>query len=283
VIQPLEESLNIAPGGKTTPASNDHTKTGEGDAAEEKDEEERESYKSFDDLRKRRFLWYYESYTRTIDVESGKVKINEYFEEMPFESNNNEMTGQFNYPDLKKRLLKIKDELMNETVQWTDQGLNAKKDDLSIASNLSLQYQQIMEDFKERKYFSLDLSLVGGNPFVWEATYFGPPTTHLDGGVFNIKIHLSPRFPQEQPRVFLKTPIFHHHVSKDGILCYHTDRAGEMRHHIDAIVRTIEEESPPFDPRTTVNLEATKLFWGTPEERKKYYRALRRSVDDSTL
>ncbi|KAF3390942.1 Ubiquitin-conjugating enzyme E2 Z [Talaromyces pinophilus] len=226
-----KESLNIAPGSKSIPAS-ENTKTSEGDVAMEDDEEERESYQSFVDLRKRRFPWYYESYMHTIDVESEKV--------------------------------------------WTDEGLMAKKDDLGIASNLSLQYQQILEDFNERKYFSLDLSLVDGNPFTWDATYFGRPGTHLDGSVFNIMIHLSPRFPQEQPRVFFKTPIFHHHVSEDGMLCYHTDRPGEMKHHIQTIVRTTEEESPPFDPRTTVNLAATKLFWGTPNERKKYYRALRR-------
>lgn len=276
MLQPLEESLNIAPGSKNIPAENTETSEGE-------DEEERESYQSFDDLRKRRFLWYYESYMHTIDVESEKVVPNQLFGEMPFERNGNQMRGRFDYADLKSRLITVKDQLIKETMQWTDEGLKAKKDELGIASNLSLQYQQILEDFNERKYFSLDLSLVDGNPFAWDATYFGRPGTHLDGAVFNIKIHLSPRFPQEQPRVFFKTPIFHHHVSKDGMLCYHTDRSGEMKHHIQTIVRTIEEESPPFDPRTTVNLEATKLFWGTPNERKKYYRALRRSVEDSTL
>ncbi|PCG91431.1 Ubiquitin-conjugating enzyme, E2 [Penicillium occitanis (nom. inval.)] len=145
--------------GKSILAS-ENTKSSEGDVAMEDDEEERESYQSFDDLRKH--------------------------------------------------------QLMKETMQWTDEGLMAKKDDLGIASNLSLQYQQILEDFNERKYFSLDLSLVDGNPFTWDATYFGRPGTHLDGSVFNIMIHLSPRFPQEQPRVFFKTPVFHHHVSKMG-------------------------------------------------------------------
>jgi hypothetical protein len=48
-----------------------------------------------------------------------------------------------------------------------------------------------MEDFKERKYFSLDLFLVDGNPFFWDATYCGRHGTHLDGEVFSIKIHLS--------------------------------------------------------------------------------------------
>lgn len=275
MLQPLEESLRIAAGSKT--------ETSEGDFAVEDNEEGRESYQSFDDLRKRRFLWYFDSYMHTIDVESGKVEKGQLFQEMPFENTGNQMRGRFDYPDLRNRLMTTKDQIMKETMRWSDEGLRAKTDDLSIASNLSLQYQQILEDFNERKYFSVDLSLVDGNPFVWDATYFGRPGTHLNGGVFNIKIHLSPRFPQEQPRVFFKTPIFHHRVSKDGMLCYHTDRSGEMKHHIETMVRTIEEEAPPYDPRTTVNLEATKLFWGTPDQRKKYYRTLRRSVEDSTI
>lgn len=50
----------------------------------EDDEEERESYQSFVNLRKRRFLWYYESYMHTIDVESEKVVPSQLFGEMPF-------------------------------------------------------------------------------------------------------------------------------------------------------------------------------------------------------
>lgn len=280
VVLPLEEALRIKPNGAVFRSTSDYSEeNGDEQSAEE---EARRSIESFDDLRKRRFLWYYESYMHTIDVESAKVKVNEEFQQMQFEHYSNEMAGFFNYPELKKRLGAIKKEITNETERWALEGFEASKREESIASNLYLQHQQIIEDFKERKYFSVDLALVDDNPFVWLITYFGRPTTNLGGGVFRIKIHLSIRFPDEQPRVFVETPIFHHRVSKDGVLCYFTNRPGELRHHLDAIVQTLEDESPPFDPRTKVNLEAAKLFWGTPEERKKYNRALQRSVDAST-
>ncbi|EED13238.1 ubiquitin conjugating enzyme, putative [Talaromyces stipitatus ATCC 10500] len=283
VIQPLEESLNIS---KTMPGVDDADKmkddSDDANNAEKEKSKRRQSFQPFDDLRKRRFLWYYESYMHTIDVESEKVKLNDPFREMRFEYRLNTMRGCFNYPDLKERLIRIRDEIMKETQRWAIEGLKTKTDDLCIASNLSTQLQQIMGDFEEQKNSSLHLSLVDDNPFVWGITYFGCPSTHLDGGVFNIKIHISPRFPQEQPRIFFEKPIFHHHVSKGGMLCYHTNRPGELKCHIEAVVQTIEEESPPFDPRTTVNLEASRLFWGTPEDRKKYIRALRRSLEDST-
>jgi ubiquitin-conjugating enzyme E2 Z len=101
------------------------------------EEEERESYQSFDDLHKRRFLWYYESYMHTIDVESEKVLSSQLFGEMPFEMNGNKMRRRFDYPHLKSRLITIKYQLMKETMRWTDEGLKAKKDDLGIASNVT--------------------------------------------------------------------------------------------------------------------------------------------------
>jgi ubiquitin-conjugating enzyme E2 Z len=54
-----------------------------------------------------------------------------------------------------------------------------------------------------------------------------------------------------------------------------------MLHHIEAIVAALEEDDPPYDPRTTVNPEASKLFWGSPDDRKKYKRTLRRDVERS--
>jgi len=43
----------------------------------------------------------------------------------------------------------------------------------------------------------------------------------------------------------------------------------------------LEEESPPYDPRTLVNPEAAKLFWGSKDDKKIYNRKLRRAVQQS--
>lgn len=53
-------------------------------------------------------------------------------------------------------------------------------------------------------------------------------------------------------------------------------RADDGRSHIDAIIQLMEEENPPYDPRTQVNADASKLYWGTPEEKRQYNRKLRR-------
>lgn len=257
-------------------------------SSEEDDEDDRilakdgmPAFEPFKDLLKRRFLWYYESYMLSIQAASPKVKPGQAFDKMPFEGMDNSMDGRFHYPEIKKRMALIKDTIMKETDSWAKEGLQSKAKESGISVNLERQYEQIVEDLKRKKHFTLDLALCDENPFVWELTYFGRPMTHLDGGIFKIKISLSPRFPDEQPRVFVQTPLFHNRISKDGVLCYFPKRPEEMKYHIEAIVEALEDESPPYDPRTTVNPDASKLFWGSADDKKKYNRALRRSVQSS--
>ncbi|KAI9037458.1 ubiquitin-conjugating enzyme E2 [Aspergillus affinis] len=273
VIEPLESALCV----QTDAIQNTFSSSDEGDQHLYDDDE----IITFDDFRKRRFLWYFESYMQTIDEAIPETPPQRKFETMPFEGYKNGMEGHFNYPELKRRLSQVKDKIFEETFGWVDEGSQAKKQELGIAVNLQRQYEQIVEHFKSQKNFTIDLSLVDGNPFLWEFIYFGRPMTQLDGGIFKFKIYLSPRFPDEQPRVLVETSLFHIRVSPSGVLCYSPQRPDEMRFHIEAIVAAMEEESPPYDPRTTVNPEATKLFWGSPDEKKQYNRQLRRSVQRS--
>ncbi|KAF1999449.1 UBC-like protein [Amniculicola lignicola CBS 123094] len=238
-------------------------------------------FEPFKDLCKRRFLWYYESYMRSVEIEAKKHKDGARFEKMPFEGTGNNMEGEFNYTSLKKRLETIYEKLHEEAHSWAAEGLISVQKETSIASNLQRQFEQIVESYRRNDAVTIDLELVDKNPFVWQLVLFGRMMTNLDGGVFRIKIYLSPKFPDVLPRVKFETPLFHHRVSPDGILCYNPSRKDDMRTHIAAIIEAIEEESPAYDPRTLVNYEASKLFWGTPEDKKIYNRRLRRSVQDS--
>jgi len=192
------------------------------------------------------------------------------------------MEGTFQYTSLKKRLEIIYQKLNEEMEAWATEGQVAIQKEMSIASNLQRQYEQIVEAYKHNDSVTLDLELVDKNPFVWQLVLFGRPMTNLDGGMFRIKLYLSTKFPDVLPRIKFETPIFHHRVSKDGILCYNPYRKDDLKSHIEAIIEAVEEESPAYDPRTLVNPEAAKLFWGSPDEKKLYNRKLRRSVQEST-
>lgn len=274
VIERLEDYLGIKrgkPSQVTVYNAEEDYQSGAGDAP----------FEPFKDLCKRRFLWYYESYLASIDAEMKKRKEGERFEKMPFEGPGNTMEGTFQYPQLKERLQAILTKLNEETLGWATEGMRAVEKEMGIASNLQRQFEQIVENYKKNDAVTLDLDLVDKNPFVWRLLFFGRPMTHLDGGMFRILIHVSPKFPDVLPRVKFDTPIFHHRVSPDGVLCYNATRKDDMRSHIEAIIEAIEEESPAYDPRTLVNLEAAKLFWGGPDQKKLYNRRLRRSAQDS--
>ncbi|KAK3693839.1 small conjugating protein ligase-like protein [Podospora appendiculata] len=280
VIQRLEEYLGIGIDGQiTAPVINKEDYELDMDVM---DDDSSVPFEPFKDLCKRRFLWYYESYLITIQKGKEEVKDGTPFTRMPFEGSSNTMEGKFNYSELERRLRNIKQALDAEMEGWATEGLAAKAKEDTVAVNLQRQYEQVVESFKS-SVSPNNLALVDRNPFVWDLTYFGKPMTQLDGGLFRIKIHFSPRFPEEQPRFRFETRLFHHRISADGTPCYFSalGRREDVKSHIEAVVEALEEEHPPYDPRTLVNPEAYKLYWGSADDRKIYNRRLRRSVQQS--
>lgn len=209
------------------------------------------------------------------------VKTNENFIAMPFEGSGNIMPGKFNYPELKHRMGLIHMQLFREIDYWAKEGALQVRRETTLASMMERNFQQILESYKKNDMVTLDIDLVDQNPFVWQLTYFGRPMTNLDGGMFRIKVSFSIRFPEEQPRVVFETKTFHHRISKDGILCYLPKRDDDIKSHIEAIIEAIEDTDPPYDPRTLVHPEASKLYWGSADNKKQYSRQLRRAVQRS--
>ena len=279
-MQRLEECLGLLPDG-TLEVEDGAAGMATAEDSDTDIEDIESTFEPFHDLMKRRFLWYYDSYLLTIAEAEKGVKVQEEFKRMPFEGSGNVMSGKFNYPELRRRLQQIRRRLDKETNDWAIQGLAAMKKETSLASNLQRKVEQILESYKNNHTVSLDIELEDRNPFVWNLTIFGRPMTHLDGGMFRIKICISPRFPDEQPRVIFQTRMFHHRIAKDGVMCYFPTKPEDMKSHISAIIEALEEESPPYDPRTMVNPEAAKLFWGSAEDKRNYNRQLRRSVQRS--
>lgn len=239
------------------------------------------NFEPFKDLCKRRFMWYYDSYLLAVEKAKAEVTDGQNFTRMPFECPGNGMDGKFGYTELERRLKLIKTQLDAETEHWAVEGLQSAKKDSNISANLRRQFEQVVEFYKHAESVTLTIELVDDNPFVWRLTYFGRPMTNLDGGLLNIKIAFSPRFPEEQPRARFETPLFHHRIAKDGTPCY-IPKGEDAKAHIEALIAALEEEDPPYDPRRMVHPEAAKLYWGTPEDRKMYHRRLRRAVQSTT-
>ena len=252
------------------------------DIDEELDDGNSPTFEPFKDLCKQRFLWYYPSYLATLDLAEKKHTPGQHFKTMPFEGASNTMPGKFEYPELRRRLVLIRQVLDQETSRWAEEGAVLVRRDHTFPSHLFRQFSHLVETYKKNEMVTLDIDIeTKTNPFIWIITYFGRPMTQLDGGMFKIRIHISPRFPDEQPRVQFLTKLFHHRVGTDGTLCYFAKRQDDLLSHVDGIVEAVEEETPPYDPRTLVNLEASRLFWGGEADKKQYNRRLRRDAQRS--
>ncbi|KAM3419260.1 hypothetical protein BST61_g5198 [Cercospora zeina] len=274
---PLASGTN----GTSTPAS-----VHEYDAEATYNALEQGQWDPFADLIKRRFLWYYDTYTRAIDMFSGAQRDGAAFKRMEFEYPPNSMEGHFGYKNLKGRMETILARLDEEAQSWEQQGAQQVVNATQLATQLAFQFKQLQDKWNKGSYAGchMEISLPNPkNPFLWHLTLFGEPMTNLDGGIFNMDLFVPPDFPVTQPRVKLTTPIFHHRVSTNGHLCYFAPREDEIGSHLDAIVAAIEDKDSSFDPRATVNPESFDLRWGKEDERKLYNRKLRRSAQESSL
>ncbi|RSM10725.1 hypothetical protein BHE90_015113 [Fusarium euwallaceae] len=280
VIQRLEGYLGLTAHGPPHVGE----EASDGDPDDDDIDESSVPFEPFKDLCKRRFLWYYESYLAAVQKGKSETKVGQIFARMPFESpGSNSMDGKFNYTELERRLNIIKTAIDAEPQKWAEEGLASKARESTVAVNLQHQFEQVVEAFK-RGDMPHNVFLENDNPFVWVITYFGRPMTNLDGGLFRIKMNFSPRFPEEQPRVKFETKIFHHHIASDGTACYSPNplKREDVRSHIEAIFSFLEDDEPAYDPRKIVNPEASKMYWGGgADDKKKYNRRLRRSVQQS--
>lgn len=147
------------------------------------------SFEPFKDLCKRRFLWYYDTYLATIAAERQKVSEGQQFVKMPFEHHGNTMEGKFLYSEIERRLRFVREMLDKETAGWALEGLAHKAKESGVAANLQRQYEQTVEYYKKCDSVTIDIELVGDNPFVWRVVSKGwgnkPNSTATDclGGI----------------------------------------------------------------------------------------------------
>ncbi|KAK9365760.1 ubiquitin-conjugating enzyme/RWD-like protein [Lipomyces kononenkoae] len=279
ILQRLEGYMRINPstGRVSQPDDISHLSPAE----RELEEQKRAHLEPFADLCKRLFRYYYHTYRRTISKASESVMEGQQFAIMPFEYGGNQMAGKFAYRELERRMSVVRAVIDAEGETWVKQGAEAAKNDEGISASLRLQFSQTYQHFLSKYDGTVMLELVEDNPFCWRIIYIGRPMTNLDGGLFRIKLILSQRFPDEQPRVLFETPIYHLNITPDGVPYYRPRKADDIKSHIEALIEVLENEQLSPDPRTWMNLDAAQLYFGEPEEKREYRKAFRRAVQRS--
>lgn len=57
------------------------------------------------------------------------------------------------------------------------------------------------------------------NLFKWKGTLVGPSDTPYEGGVFNLEILFTDKYPYHPPKVYFNTPIYHPNITPKGAIC----------------------------------------------------------------
>ncbi|KAI9592742.1 ubiquitin-conjugating enzyme/RWD-like protein [Syncephalis fuscata] len=226
----------------------------------------------FADISKRLFLWHFNAYLAICEAESRLIEDRSPFQMMPFESKHNGMSGIFNYSQLVERLLNIKQILLKEQCTWEEQSKEWIKDECGTGDNLRGQLQQIINS---NSLEGMELSLEDDNPYIWNVSIFGKPMTNYDGGFFQLKLVFHKDFPEVWPRAVFRTPVYHCHVTEDGIPYYRVKREEDLKEHLQQIAALFAEDPSP-NPATHVNTKAAALYFGTADERRQYARSARR-------
>jgi len=279
--------------GATTPATDVSAHEYDASSAATLHALESAHWEPFADLLKRRFLWYYDTYHATAVREAGAHEPGSAFARMQFEyPPSNTMDGTFHYPSLLTRLARVRAALTQEENEWVSAGAKQVTEGTQLATQLAFQFRQLAHRWNDGVYAGARLEIRlpdPTNPFRWSLTFFGPPLTDLDGGIFALTLTVPPTFPAVMPRVRVETPIFHHRVSTGGgdakgggSLCYFPAKQDDLASHLEGVVAALEDKTEPqYDPRAAVNPEAFALYWGGGEKRKVYARKLRRSAQES--
>lgn len=136
VLEPLEQALGIDPlKGANASHALGADKLNPEDVANEEDDNDLARLKPFVDLKKRRFMWYYDSYMAAIKaaLASSSPQEGARFRQMPFEHSGNVMSGSFSYTSLQKRFEEVHAQLLKETDNMAGQGLTCLRNESPVA------------------------------------------------------------------------------------------------------------------------------------------------------
>ena len=110
--------------------------------------------------------------------------------------------------------------------------------------------------------------------FVWAATIMGPQDTPWEGGIFNLRLTFSERYPEKPPRVRFTSECFHPNVYSDGTICLDIIQdAWSPAHDVNSILTSIQSLLTDPNCASPANPEAARQY---QEERKEYNRRVRR-------
>ena len=105
------------------------------------------------------------------------------------------------------------------------------------------------------------------------------PRTTREGGVFQLRLTFSDRYPEKPPRVRFTSEMFHPNVYTDGTLCLDIIQdAWSPCHNVASILTSIQSLLCDPNCSSPANQEAARMYSDT---RKDFNRKVRRIAQKS--
>eukprot|EP01118_Nematostelium_gracile_P011225 TRINITY_DN3954_c0_g1_i1.p1 TRINITY_DN3954_c0_g1~~TRINITY_DN3954_c0_g1_i1.p1 ORF type:complete len:421 (-),score=104.33 TRINITY_DN3954_c0_g1_i1:56-1318(-) len=236
----------------------------------------------YKEIIKNYFLLWFEIYqSRAVE---GLKRDGTEFPSMPFEYAENKAAGIYHYQTIINRLNDIKGKLEKETQTWKEKGHELTK------AETGWKYFRLLEENDKIKKNSTSLGegisagpVTQDNLFYWNASLFGPENTLWEGGIYNLELVYDDS--DAPPRVKFLTPMWHPHITTDGIPFYWVPPQTKepVTPILNAIMKLLRSE-PNASPATWVNVQAANQYFSKKEEEKKEYKkkvaqCVRRSVE----
>mmetsp|Transcript_2885 Transcript_2885/g.7105 ORF Transcript_2885/g.7105 Transcript_2885/m.7105 type:complete len:444 (-) Transcript_2885:1256-2587(-) len=233
----------------------------------------------FPDVIKWHFVVYYDQY---IDIVQEHKHISGAFTATDFEYPRNSMVGSFDYGSIETRLIKIKEQIDEETKSWERHGEAATKK--GTTSYDCQQVNMALQRFERAELEGISASPQASNVFVWDVTIMGGlDGTWWENGIYSLKLIFPPEFPDVPPRPKFETKMFHPQITAEGYPFVSVSLADwKSVTAILADIHNVLRNPPNPDPRTWVNKEVAELYFKKGDKgREEYARRVRRCAQRS--
>ena len=96
------------------------------------------------------------------------------------------------------------------------------------------------------------------NPWEWKVVYIGPKNTPYEGGIFTVKVDIPKNYPNERPKFFFKTRIFHLNIyclesGNDGHVCFGEEKTNDIKELLKLVETYFSFQNPDstwYDSKT---------------------------------
>lgn len=116
--------------------------------------------------------------------------------------------------------------------------------------------------------------------FIWDAYIFGPPGTPWHGGIFQLTMRFSEKYPIEAPNVEFVSDVFHVNVFESGRICLDilTISQWSAAYDITGVLRSIQSLLTDPNPESAANGAAVTLY---KKDREMYDQRVRECAKES--